>query len=94
MGGFLRRLKVRLGPAKAITATARKLAVIVYSMLKNGAEYVEAGLEAYEKKYQDRLIKKLKRQATKLGFFLMPSPENLPPSPQSPLLEEMKNSTI
>ena len=65
--GFLRRLKARLGPAKEITATARKLAVIVYSMLKNGDEYVEAGLEAYEKKYQDRLVKKIKKKATK--FF-------------------------
>ncbi len=76
LGGFLRRLKSRLGPAKAITATARKLAIIVYSMLKNGSEYVEAGLEAYERKYQEYIVKKIKKQAAKLGFSLVLSSEN------------------
>ena len=83
LGGFLRRIKARLGAPKAITATARKLAVIVYSMLKDGTEYVEAGLEAYEQQYRDRLVKNLKKQAAKLGFSLSAvSPEDSPPLPQ------------
>ena len=80
LGGFLRRLKFRLGAPKAITATAHKLAVIIYSMLKNGTEYVEAGLKAYEQNYRERLIINLKKKATQLGFSLVPSSENLDPS--------------
>jgi hypothetical protein len=40
LGGFLRRIKSKHGTAKAITATARKIAVLFYSMIKNGTEYV------------------------------------------------------
>jgi transposase len=41
LGAFLRRLKSRMGSPKAITATAHKLAVIIYNMLKNKQEYVK-----------------------------------------------------
>lgn len=44
LGGFLRRTKAKLGTPKAITATARKIAVIFYSMLTQGKKYAEAGL--------------------------------------------------
>lgn len=45
IGAYCRRLKKRLGAPKAITATARKLACIFYSMLKYGQEYVERGID-------------------------------------------------
>jgi hypothetical protein len=87
LGGFLRRLKFRLGAPKAITATAHKLAIIIYSMLKNGTQYIEVGLEAYERSYRERLIKNLKQKASQLGFSLVPSPEkldiSLPKTPES-----------
>ncbi|OFW85075.1 MAG: IS110 family transposase [Alphaproteobacteria bacterium RIFCSPHIGHO2_12_42_13] len=86
MGGFLRRMKSRLGAPQGITATARKLAVLIYTMLKNGTEYVEAGLGAYEKQYEERLLKNLKKQAAKLGLSLVPSLQNQPPDPQTALL--------
>ena len=73
LGGFLRRMKARLGSLHAITATARKLGVLIYTMLKNGTEYIEAGLMAYERQYQERLLKNLKKQAEKLGLSLVPS---------------------
>ena len=43
LGAHLRRLRSRLGPPKAITATAHKLAVILYTMLKEGKPYEEMG---------------------------------------------------
>ena len=43
LGAFLRRKKAQLGAPKAITATAHKLARIIYSMLKYGQEYVDKG---------------------------------------------------
>jgi hypothetical protein len=47
LGAYYRRLKKQLGAPKAITATARKIACIFYSMLKYGQEYVEKGMEYY-----------------------------------------------
>jgi transposase len=55
LGAFLRRLKARLGSPKAITATAHKLALILYNMIKNRTEYVETGQSYYEEQYRNRL---------------------------------------
>ncbi len=77
LGGFLRRGKAKLGSPKAITATARKIAVIFYSMLTQGKEYVEAGLDYYEKRYKERLVKGLKKRAAQLGFALSPITEQI-----------------
>lgn len=72
LGGFYRRLKGRLGAPKAITATAYKLARLVYRMLKHGQEYVAQGLEQYEAQFRERTLQALKRKAKKLGFELTP----------------------
>ena len=71
LGAFLRRLKAKQGAPKAITATARKIAVIFYSMLTKGTEYVEAGLQYYEEKYKHRLLKGLQKRAQELGCTLI-----------------------
>lgn len=78
LGGFYRRIKVKHGAAKAITATAHKIATIVYSMLVKGTEYVEAGLAYYEEQYKQRVLKGLNKKAAELGYALMPivDPEN------------------
>lgn len=71
LGAYLRRLKSRKGPMKAITATAHKLAKIIYNMLRYGAEYMETGQAYYEEQYRDRKIKSLKKQAIELGLNLV-----------------------
>ncbi len=70
IGAYCRRLKKRLGAPKAITATARKLACIFYSMLKHGQEYVEKGIDYYEKLYKERVLKNLSKKASELGYVL------------------------
>lgn len=72
LGGYIRRLKARLGAPKAITATAHKLARLVYSMLKNGTTYADLGQDYYEERYRSRLIQNMKRKAKQLGFDLVP----------------------
>ena len=94
MGGFLRRIKSRLGAPQGITATARKLAVLIYTMLKNGTEYVEAGLDAYERQYEERLLKNLKKQAAKLGLSLVPSLQGQPTAPQISFLSDISTPLI
>jgi transposase len=71
LGAFLRRMKARLGAPKAITATAHKLARLVYSMLKYGTEYVDAGQAYYEERYQSRVLQNLKKKAQQLGYELV-----------------------
>ena len=72
LGAYYRRQKARLGAPKAITATAHKLARLVYAMLKNGTSYVDVGQDYYEERYQSRVIQNLKRKAKHLGFELTP----------------------
>ena len=74
LGAFFRRLKARLGAPKAITATAHKLARLVYSMLKHGSAYVAQGMDEYERRYRERVVKGLARRATELGYSLVPTP--------------------
>jgi transposase len=71
LGAYLRRQRSRLGAPKAITATAHKLARLVYTMLKHGTVYVDAGQEYYEERYRTRVVQNLKRKAQELGFSLV-----------------------
>lgn len=71
LGGYYRRMKARLGGAKAVTATAHKLARVYYRMVKNGEEYVEAGARAYEEKHRQRVVSNLKKRARGLGYELV-----------------------
>jgi transposase len=50
---------------------AHKLARLVYRMLRFGQEYVDRGTQYYEKKYPERQIELLKKNAAKLGFQLV-----------------------
>jgi transposase len=78
LGAFLRRLKARIGAPKAITATAHKLARLIYSLLKHGAAYVTQSMQEYERRYQERVIRNLTRRAKELGYALVaakPGPE-------------------
>ena len=71
LGAFYRRLKTRMGSPKAITATARKLASLFYNMLKYGQEYVEKGIDYYDKKYQDKVVRGLNKKAEAFGYALV-----------------------
>src|SRR5438552_2350872 len=63
LGAFLRRQKARLGAPQAVTATAHKLARIVYLALKHGLAYVRQAQEEYEVRLREQQIKAVKRKA-------------------------------
>jgi transposase len=71
LGGFYRRMKGRLGAAEAITATAHKLARIIYRLIKHGEAYVRQGMEDYERKFQERKLHALRKTAISMGFNLI-----------------------
>ena len=71
LGAFFRRVAARRGVPKAITATAYKLARIIYAMLKHGTEYAAQGMQAYETAYKERQLRHLKRLAEELNMELV-----------------------
>jgi hypothetical protein len=72
LGAFYRRMRSKLGPAKATTATAHKLAKIRSHMLQEKTPYRERGAEASLHKDQERQLRQLRKQAQHLGFALVP----------------------
>jgi transposase len=72
LGAYYRRMAARLGKGKAITATAHKLARLIYAMMTQSSEYVEQSQAEYEIKFQERTIKYLQQKAKTLGFDLVP----------------------
>jgi transposase len=78
LGAFSRRMRSRLGAEKAIVATAHKLALLIYRLLKFGKDYVDSGQDAYERKYKERAIRNLARKAKDHGLTLVPIPAEVP----------------
>jgi transposase len=70
LGAFYRRLAGRIGNAKAVTATARKIAVLFYNAMRYGMDYRDPGADRYEQQYRERVVKQLHRRAAQFGFAL------------------------
>jgi transposase len=72
MGDYLRRMKAKLGPAAATTATAHKIAIIFYTMVKNQAEYDASLWAKRDTMRETRLEARLHKQAAQRGYRLVP----------------------
>lgn len=83
LGAFYRRLRSRLGAPKAITATAHKLARMFYCMWTTTGLYADPGLDYYEKKYSEQVLKNLRKKAHALGLELVALPQEPPLAPSS-----------
>jgi len=77
LGAYLRRQRARLGAPKAITATAHKLARIIYNMMRYGVAYMKKEEAAYASQVKERLEKQLQRRAKELGYELKKIEEKL-----------------
>ena len=71
MGHYLRRMKAKLGPAAATSATARKIAIIFYTMIRNQVEYDATLWSKQDAQRELRFEARLKRQAQRLGYELV-----------------------
>jgi transposase len=65
-------LSARIGKAKAITATAREIAVLFYNTLQLGMACADPGATYYEDRYHQRVLHNLQRRAKSLGSVLQP----------------------
>ena len=74
MGAYYRRMKGRLGARQAITATAHKLARIVYYMLRDHEAYKALSAKTYTAQQSQRELKALQKRAAKLGYVLQTKP--------------------
>ena len=71
LGSFHRRMRARLGPAGANTATAHKLACMIYHLLKYKEDFIDIDALIYQEKLHKRRVASLSRQAEALGFDLI-----------------------
>ena len=72
LGAFYRRLCSRVDKPRANTATAHKLARMVYFILTRGEAYVDEGQQRYEQQQRQRSVAALERRAAALGFQINP----------------------
>jgi transposase len=73
LGAYYRRIARRIAGDVAVFATARKLATLIYRLLRWGQSYVDEGVIAFEKRYQESRIRSLQAKAQELGYQLIQS---------------------
>jgi transposase len=78
LGAYFRRMCSRMDKPKAITATAHKLARLIYTMLTKGEEYTDQGQDYYEERYRERVLRQLSQRAQKLGMKLVATEQPQP----------------
>jgi transposase len=71
LGAYYRRMARRKDGSIAVFATARKLAEMIYRMLRYGQAYVDAGQAAYEKHYEETKLHAMKNTAKQMGYMLL-----------------------
>lgn len=74
LGAQFRRISRRKGHSVAVFSIARKLAVLIYRMMRYGQDYVDQGADAYEERFKQRRINSLKSMAKEIGYELKPVP--------------------
>jgi hypothetical protein len=73
LGEFFRRIKYRMGKPQAVTATAHKLARIIYHLLETRQAYDESVFQRSEEETLRRMEARLRKHAAQLGFRLTPA---------------------
>lgn len=68
LGACDRRWAARVGKAQAVTATARKRAVLFYHTLRHGMAYEDPGGADDEERYRQRVLKGLRSRAKEFGY--------------------------
>ena len=70
LGAFYRKKKAQRGAPKALTAVARKIAVIYYTMIRDKKPYTELGSKYFDEIHKEKAVSQLKKRAKRLGFSL------------------------
>jgi transposase len=73
LGAYYRQIARRIGGDVAVFATARKLAALIYRMLRWGKPYLDEGAKAFEQRYQLARLQRIHSTAAQLGYKLVPA---------------------
>jgi len=84
LGAYYRSIAAKKGSDVAVFATARKLATLIYRMLRWGQAYVDEGIAAFEHRYQQARLRRINSTADQLGYRLVP---------KSPLPDPVSNAS-
>ena len=79
LGAFYRRMARRKGASVAVFATARKLAILIFRLLRWGQQYVDRGAAEYEQQFQAQRLQQLHRTADQMGYRVVPNTETTAP---------------
>jgi transposase len=74
LGAAFRRVARHKGHNVALFATARRLAQLIYRMLRYGQDYVDLGEKEYDQRFQVRRLAGLQEAARALGYTLTKDP--------------------
>ncbi len=72
LGAFYRRISRRKGASVAVFATARKLAQIIYRLVRYGQAYIDIGAKAYEAQFNNRRLKYYTKALKDMGYKVKP----------------------
>ncbi len=75
LGAYYRRIARRKDKSVAVFATARKLATLIFRMMRFGQDYVDIGEEAYENQFKQRRLEGLKKSVASMGYAIVPIEE-------------------
>ena len=80
LGAAFRRIARHKGGAVAVFAIARRLAQLIYRMLRHGQDYLDIGAQAYEASFASKRLASLQEAARGLGYTLVEAgdPPQLP----------------
>lgn len=70
LGVYFRRMCSRMGKRKAVTAAARRLAPLTYTMRTKGQNFTDQGQGSCEERYREGALRQLAQRATKTGMQL------------------------
>lgn len=72
LGAHYRRIARRKSGRVAVFAVARKLAQLVYRLLRYNTPYFDLGAKAYEERFEEKRLAALETSARALGLMLIP----------------------
>jgi transposase len=62
------RLTARRGKKRALIAVAHTILIIMYSMLRNGAEYQDLGVNYFDEREKELVARRVVRRLEKIGY--------------------------
>lgn len=77
LGALYRRLSSSIGKQKAVTATARKIAVFFYNAIRHGMAYQDQGAAACDERHRQRVLSNFQRRAKTMCYALAPISETV-----------------